>query len=143
MSSLMQDVRTLGFEQAKEKSVLDTKDTFKTYCELRNDRCVFLIHVPEMRRFTDEAQDSLGMDAWKSAQAVLHHKGAGKDGMKLAVGMMGLVSYDRVMMGRYSSDTNNLENGPEQIARGFGSERPLYEWFAPEKTNAQPPHASP
>jgi hypothetical protein len=47
MSKGMSLLRDLGFEQAKEKSFIDDRDQFKTYCDLRDDHCVFLIQKNE------------------------------------------------------------------------------------------------
>jgi hypothetical protein len=135
LSKMMLDIRNKGFEQAKEKSLLDTKDPFKTYCELRSNECVFLLHIPELRRFNAQAQDDLGKYAWKSAQLIVARRGVGKNGMKLAVGIRGLIFYDRVLLGDYTADFSDEKTGLLETKKGIDSDQELYDWFTPVATN--------
>jgi hypothetical protein len=139
MSAAMTKLRDEGYSKAAEKALLDQRDNFRTYCELRSNQCVFLVHIPELRRFTKEAQTSLASDAWGVAELVLAKENAGKEGMKLAVGVEGLVFYERVMTGRWVADfkeDQEVRTGLEETETGPSADRWLYSWFEPEGTNA-------
>jgi hypothetical protein len=136
MSDLMLKLRNEDFSQSKEKSWLDTHEEFKTYCELRSNECVFLVHVPELRRFDKAAHDELGKEAWEAAQAVLAKEHIGSPGMKLAVGLRGIVLYDRVMIGRRVAEVTDDNTGLDQTEKNTSAERLLYDWFEPVAVNS-------
>lgn len=131
MSRRMMMFRTIGYTQSEQKGVLDEKDRFRTYCDLRENQCVFLVHVPELRRFTQDAQAALGRDAWAAACSILQEKEIWKPGMKLAVGMRGLITYERVMLGSYLDKDNSPDKGMTDVKEGVGCEKVLAEWLAP------------
>jgi hypothetical protein len=128
MSKFMQTYRENGISHAEKKSFMDEHDEFRTYCSLREGRCVFLIHVPELRRFTAEAKQSLAEAAWFSAQVLL---ASGAEHIRLAVGLRGIAAYDRVLMGEHT--TGDAEKSPfkPNVYDGFNCEKQLIPWFAP------------
>lgn len=136
MAAVMSAARKLLFTQSNEKPLIDLHDTFKVYCDLRPEQCVFLVHVPELRRFAPAAQNNLGDLAWESAQEILRASPATNRTMKLAVGLRGTVMYERAMLGRYSPENAEANQAPPQIERGFDCQQSLAEWFAPPKTNS-------
>lgn len=142
MSDAMTKIREAFFEKSKRESMLDSRDGFKTYCDLRSGQCVFLIHVPELRRFTKEAKESLGKHAWALAQTMLRSSSEAKAGMRLAVGLRGIAAFDRILMGKFEPSTTDVQRyGPSDVKEGFGCERELNSWFSSETTNA--PAATP
>ncbi len=134
LSKSVSVLRNLNFEQSKEKSFIDENDPFRTYCDLRDDQCVFLIHVPELRRFGADAQKSLAQVTWLSAQGLLEKSGKGKSGMRLAVGLRGIAAYSCVLTGRYTSGASDTNTGIAETYDGFGCERQFESWFAPRAT---------
>jgi hypothetical protein len=75
---------------------------YVTWCELRDGRCAFVVHVPEYRRFDDEAKDVLAQLAWMTAQETAAE--SLEPGEELAVGLKGVLLYGAVMIGRYDPD---------------------------------------
>jgi len=138
MAAGMSLARELLFTESKEKSLLDQHDTFKVYCDLRPGQCVFLVHVPELRRFDAAAQETLGNLAWKSAQEILRASQATNQTMRLAVGLRGTIMYERVILGCYSPGNAEATQAPPQVERGYDCQRSLVEWFAPATTNLPP-----
>jgi hypothetical protein len=138
MAAGMAVARKLLFTESKEKSLLDRHDTFKVYCDLRRGQCVFLVHVPELRRFDEAAQEALGNLAWESAQEVLGASAVTNQAMRLAVGLRGTIMYERVILGRYSPGSAEASPAPPQVERGFDCQRRLVSWFAPVTTNSLP-----
>ena len=129
MSTTLAEARTRYFEKSDDKSLMDRTDQFRTFCDLRKDQCVFLIHVPELRRFSADAQESLGLVAWTAARKLLDATGSNQPGMRLAVGLRGIAAYNRVLVGHYLAVTNATDS--PVVYKGFGCERQLYRWFAP------------
>jgi hypothetical protein len=129
MSRMMKILRDLGVEKSEKSSALDAKDEFRTYCWLTETKCVFLVHVPELRRFSPEVKEMLGRAAWNSAQGILSTHNAGKPGMQLAVALRGIAAYDRVLIGNYNPDDSDELTEDYQVRQGIGSERELYSWF--------------
>ena len=136
MSQSMAKMREKFFQKATRVSVLDSHDAFRTYCDLRENQCLFLVHVPELRRFTSDAKDSLGKSAWAIAHGMLKSRGQAEPGMRLAVALRGISSFERVLMGTFEPEHNTDSPGVTTVRKGYGSEKELYPWFAP--TNAVP-----
>ena len=139
MALAMTILRDEQFTQSTKKSLIDQRDNFKVYCDLRTGQCVFLIHVPELRRFEGEAQERLGNLAWKTAQEVLAESKKAAQPVKLGVGMRGNLAYERVLVGLFTP----IASGPgttttPDVEEGFGCERRLIDWFAPPATNSAP-----
>lgn len=127
VSRSMKTLRELGFEGGKKNGFSVSNHEFLTYCDLREGQCIVLIHVPELRRFTAEAKDSLAAMAWGQTQTALRQRKAGTPGMKLVVGLRGIALYDRAIMGDYVSDPEakdsglkeTLKDGRDELERAF------------------------
>jgi hypothetical protein len=111
VSRSMKVLRELGFEGGKKDGLSVSKHEFLTYCDLREGQCIVLVHVPELRRFTADAKDSLASMAWGRTQAALRQQNAGAPGMKVVVGMRGIALYDRVMSGQFVANSEAQDNG--------------------------------
>jgi hypothetical protein len=133
MSKLMKEHRDEAFSHAAKKSVMDAGDDFRTYCFLQDGECVFLIHVPELRRFKPEAKQALGESAWFFAQGLLGKRG---EQMRLAVGLRGLASYDRVLTGEFAPGNVDKWSFKPQVSEGINCEKQLISWFAPSPQSA-------
>lgn len=121
-------------EEAHKDAFTSTRAKFKlsgghyvTWCERREGTCAFVVHVPEYRRFTSEAKDTLNELAWTAAQ--LSTKGQLRPGDRVAVGLRGVVLYGSVMVGTAGSDGTA---GPVESSGSEGSA--LYPFFDREKT---------
>ena len=99
MKSLREEFFTKG-----KKGISLSGGNFITYCELHEGRCVFITHVPQYRKFTGNAKDSLAEIAWEAAQETvsdtLH------EGDDLGVGLKGVVFYGSVMVGHVTAIGN-------------------------------------
>jgi hypothetical protein len=99
--SLMKELREALFTEDKRKAISLTGGNFVTYCELRDGKCAFLVHVPAYRKFDDDAKESLAELAWMTAQSAVQGKLAPGD--DLAVGMKGSILYGSVMIGKVAA----------------------------------------
>jgi hypothetical protein len=131
-SELMQTLRDELFTKRDGGLSLSGKK-FITYCELRPGQCAFVIHVPEYRKFNDDAKESLAELAWTVAQRTV--EGKLQPGDKLAVGLKGVVLYGSVMVGEVGEP-----DGDEPSPEIDGDERAdLLPFFKPEEPPARLP----
>jgi hypothetical protein len=135
-SSTMKTIRDVAFSGGKPGGLSASKHEFLTYCELRDDECIFLVHVPELRRYKSDAKDSMGEVAWRLAQMSLLKSGAGHPDMKLHVGLRGIALYDRVLSGVYVPNATKDNNGLRSTERGGRPEKILQAVFAKPTTPA-------
>jgi acyl carrier protein len=127
-SKSLKILRATFFSEGKKNSLSISKGEFLTYCHLNDDSCVFLVHVPELRRFTADAQKSMSDLAWRNAQHVIEASGISP--RTLAVGVKGAVLYDSVMVGHPVPGSAQAD-GITERSSGLGSEALLYRFFAP------------
>lgn len=116
-------------KRKKEPKFSLTKGEFLTYCRLDENACVFLVHVPDLRKFTDDAKSSLADLAWATAQSVVR-SGTGKPPLQIAVGIRGVLLYDTVLIGDYVADENSEDDGVIIRESGNSSRELLYDFFA-------------
>lgn len=91
----------------REQAITKSKSTFKlsggnfvTHCEFHPGRCVFIVHVPELRNYTDDAKELMATTAWQVANQIASERM--NDGDALGVGMRGALLYSDVMVGKVS-----------------------------------------
>ncbi len=104
LSRQMKVARDTMFEHSSRESVTSemlTKGQFLVFCQLNPDSCVFLIHVPELHRFTSSAKESMAELAYLTAAQILDS--AQKNEVQtLAVATRGTLLYDHVLIGEYA-----------------------------------------
>lgn len=151
-SDSMQTLRDAMFTKRDGGISLSGKK-FITYCELRDGQVAFVVHVPEYRKFEDDAKDSLAELAWTVAQSTAQEKL--KPGDNLAVGLKGVVLYGSIMVGKVGEpdgedpdpETKSEERAHllpffEPIEEAKPSEPPMIE--LPEAVPAEPmPNSEP
>jgi hypothetical protein len=138
-STAMAEARKEGFTEGNNSAFSLSKHRFLTYCRLDADSCVFLVHVPELRRFTGDAQQSLGDLAWVIAHKLAYDAGL-PPGSRLAVGVKGTINYEAVLIGELSNREHPLTD-ITQNERGVGLEknRLFYPFFAGTAGSDAPP----
>ncbi len=108
-----------------------TGGKFLVYCHLDGDRCVFLVHVPDLRKFDSDAKKFLGMLGWSTVQSVVTKSELPTKPTSLALGMRGIMLYDRVITGTLAKS----EDDSETIDFEFEDDSDklmLYSFFAAE-----------
>jgi hypothetical protein len=96
-SDALMQVRDENFVGGNPKSLKLTKGKFVVCCELKQESCAFIVHVPEFRNFEDDAKEGLADLAWAAAQETAI-KRIGPKGT-LAVGLRGVLLYGAVIAG--------------------------------------------
>ncbi len=115
-----------------------TKGQFLTYCELHENECAFIVHVPGLRRFEEssfekvDARKALAQIAWQTAQRVLNVHGVGKPKLELAVGLRGLSQHSPIQLGYYEGDSTKPEAGLVKYIDDTAQSHFLWTFFAPE-----------
>lgn len=131
-SSKLKTLREVGIEKSKKRSISLSGGEFITFCHLAEGSCAFLVHVPELRKYTDEAKEFIGEAAWGVAQhcvATLPEKP-----QKVAVGVRGFALYDRVLTGEGTGD----ETAEPETHTGVKSKDMLFSYFESAKVKATP-----
>src|SRR5205085_1711778 len=44
---------------------------YVTWCELNADKCAFVVHVPQYRKFSADAKQTLSILAWETAREIV------------------------------------------------------------------------
>lgn len=98
-TSILKTYRTFAISEAKSKKTQTSKDHFITWCEVQGNRCLFIVHVPDLRRYQDDAKTAIAEGAWFSAQMASKKLELPADA-ELAVALRGDILYDRLITGR-------------------------------------------
>ncbi len=116
-SGRMKVLRELMFTEGEDRIIEITDGEFITYCELHEDRCAFLVHVPAYRDFKGEAKEQLASLAWQTAQRVVEE--TLEEGDQLGIGMKGTFLYGSVMVGSVGSETPTSSSKEKDLLIGF------------------------
>ena len=93
----MKDISDEAFTSNRKPLLQLSDGEFLTYCQLHEDRCLFLVHVPSYRNFNKVAKKTLAEFAWLVAQSTT--AGKLKKQSKLGVALRGVLSYGAIMLG--------------------------------------------
>jgi len=131
-------LRESFFTESDDSAFSLSKGEMLTYCHLREDSCIFLVHVPQLRNFTGDAKSSIVDLAWHCANTVLKGNKVPGD-MQLALGVKGLMSYEAILIGKLDVDGEPL-SGLDIRESGIASQKLFYPFFAPiiEDKKAEP-----
>ena len=131
----MKELREVLFTKGKGGLSL-SGGNFVTYCELHDGRCAFITHVPEYRKFNDEAKDSLAEIAWEAAQMTSADEL--DEGDELGVGLKGVVLYGKVMVGRVTIAGDEKRGLDHESKSDEARLEPFFE-LDPEELPKDPP----
>jgi hypothetical protein len=91
-STAVKQMREAAIQAGKNSVFSSSGGEFLTYVHLAPDCCIFLVHVPQLRKFTKEAKQAIGQIAWINAQVLASQ--LNPPPAKLAVGIRGAALYD-------------------------------------------------
>jgi hypothetical protein len=129
-STSLKILREGFFTKGHRGALTELEGEFVTYCQLNQDSCVFLVHVPGLRGFEGDAKRSLAELAWMNAQSVIQAKSARKPGT-VVVGVKGLMLYDTILIGDYVANPKPGQDGIRTRAGGLEEMKLLYPFFVP------------
>lgn len=113
------------FSGGKEnRAVSLTGDDFLTYCQLNESSVVFLVHVPQFKRYKGEVRDSLLEMVWMIAKKITEgHPNA--DSLEIAIGLRGSLMYGGSAIGTRGTSPkyeNSFSIGDEIFYKYFVTE---------------------
>lgn len=116
--------RQFMFTEGKAGSMSLSKGRFLTYCFMREDSAAVLVHVPELRRYTDDAKLTLEEYAWCLATSYVASKHP--EVKKLALGVKGPLDYSAIITG-HVNDKEPLKG--IEIRHPLTSTEPFWPFF--------------
>jgi hypothetical protein len=106
-SRSLKTMRDAFFTADRDRVFRLTDGQFIVHCELHEDRCAFIVHVPAYRDFSADAKETLAIHAWQIAQQTVEN--TLRPGDELAVGLRGTALYGAVMTGRVTADEDQRD----------------------------------
>lgn len=104
---------------------------FTTFCEVHQDRVMFLVRVPGLQKASTAVRRRLADQAWQATSVALTEQKAGFTGLRVALGVRSAGKYDQVLVGRYVRDFEANNTGVKSRAEGPRSKAKLYPLFVP------------
>lgn len=89
---------------------------FTAYCKRKGDEVLFLLHVPDLRKFTDGAKEQMAENAWAAALQAVSTMPDPKP-KKMAVATRGILSYDRLVKGNVIEEFTDEMDSENLAAR--------------------------
>jgi hypothetical protein len=124
--------RQMGVQAGKKPTISFSHGKFLTYCRINPDSCVFMVHVPDLRKFSKDAKEYIADIAWLVAmQSASTLQPQPK---RVAVGIRGAFLYDAVIEGHIVADDNDAEEGIEQRHTNGSPQKFLEPYFVASKT---------
>ena len=102
---ILQSFRSNAISNGKATKSASVKSDITTWCEAGPGRCLFIVEVPDLRHFTDDAKTAISDAAWLAAQVSADKLDLPADA-ELAVAVRGSLLYDRLITGRRIADFN-------------------------------------
>lgn len=131
-SQQIAEMRDELFTKRKKPAKFSLSDgKFLVYCQLDGDRCAFLVHVPDLRKFDKDAKDYLGMVAWVTAQTVIKNSELATKPTDIALGLRGMLLYDRVLVGSLATADQDMSETLDIEQEGDDMKSVLYSYFEP------------
>lgn len=104
---------------------------FTTFCEVHQDRVIFLVRVPGLQKASAAVRRQLADRAWNAISVALTKQRAGFIGLRVALGVRSAGKYDQVLAGRYVRDFEINNTGLKSRSEGPRSKAKLYPFFVP------------
>jgi hypothetical protein len=106
---------------------------FQTFIELRGDRAVVLVHVPEYDRYEKSARTAMRALCAKFAAAAVRGPAGAKPDFTLVVGVRGKEDYDCAYVGPMSAFTGGTLKA--STLKNVPTHKLLVQWFGDTKPN--------
>ena len=122
---------TLARENPQLGELVTSNLAIVTFCELHEDRVIFLVQVPGLQKLPPSLQNRFGDDLWHSSSLAITDGKAGFVGLRVSVGIRSAVKYEQVLVGRYIRDFEAHNTGLRSRSEGHRSKSKLYPLFVP------------
>jgi len=119
LSEKMALVRKAAFTGGRREGAPSLTDGHVlTYCEMRQGRVCFLVHVPELRNYGKGARETLAKMAWTLAQQTIESR-PDTASLRLGVGLRGVLLYGIVMTGPAQGAAQAVSDDPAPLREFF------------------------
>ena len=130
LSAELKNFEAAALTGADKNSSLLTDGQFLVFCQLSEEGCAFLIHVPQMKRYTHEAAEAMAKFAYVDACKILD-KADQPNVHKLAIAIRGDLLYDSVLIGDYKPGDKDAFARAKKIATDGLRAPALVPFFVP------------
>lgn len=112
-SAMLAGIRNVTIENnTSASSNVATGAGFRTFCQMGDHGTAFIVNVPDLRKFSDEAKKSIMESAWITSRMIAEKMNPPPK--KLAVAVRGRILYEGAFVGTCSGDfTQNPRAGVE------------------------------
>lgn len=129
-ASRLKVARQQGISARKTPAVFSASGgEFITYCHMTDDHCVFLVHVPDLRKYLVSAKDYIADAAMKTALGVVARSGARP--ATVAVGIRGALLYDRALSANLDRESLISSLHSDQVKGNDECQSFLAAYFSP------------
>lgn len=120
ISETMLELRNTFFTKREDEGsgVSLSGGKFLTHCTIEGDRCAVLLHAPDIRHFTQEAQESMVDFAWATAFSAIAKRGFAAT--NLAVGVKGVMLYTGMRAGTVCPEKDAMDCIGTSVNNGVG-----------------------
>ena len=120
-SEMMKTLQEEFFVREGEKALFQLSGgNFITYCNITDAGVVFLVHVPEYRRYEDEAKGTMSELAWAvSNLTIAANSELASQNPEVAIGLKGSMLYGDIMKGQYGQESPAQSNLKEEDLEPF------------------------
>jgi len=122
-AKLLKSTTEIAFTGGKKNSKNLAQDNVIVYCHLTDDTAVFLVNVPQLKRYKDDVRDTLAMFAWTTARATLDKHARPRK--TVAVALRGDLLYGPVMKGSSDDDEPKMKGSGSTVLKN--QIKPLFE----------------
>ena len=98
-SAALSKIRDEGFTEGSKSAFSISKGNIMTSCSATDENILIISHVPQLRKFTDDAKEMLMTYAWKLGQKVVESKNPNFTGT-VTIGLRGIVLYYQFWKGK-------------------------------------------
>jgi hypothetical protein len=100
VSVRLKEIRATQFTGGGRDQAIFTKGEFLTHCTITPGAVVLLCHVPELRKYSDDAKAAMRRHAWTTTQEALAAAGVKEPARTVFVALRGVALYDLVVRGK-------------------------------------------
>ena len=140
VSTMLHEFRETAFDTSVKGVAKLKVKPFRVWCEERPGHILFIVEIPELRRYDSESKDAMAVVSWIAAQTAATQLAAGENA-KFAVAIRGDYIYDRLLSGTYpQKDLDKIEERlpPEVKVETSGVEEAMLPYFAGGPATAAP-----
>ena len=139
VSMFLHEFRETAFDTSVKGVAKLKEKPFRVWCEEHPTHALFIVEIPELRRYDDESKTGMAMVSWIGAQTAAEEL-ALKTSAKFAVAIRGDYLYDRLLSGSYpQQDLEKIDDRlpPDVKVQDSSVEEAMLSYFAATTTSGE------